>query len=604
MKKKKQRNALFNADHVVNKIRDHLIEDYANDSSRIVDPPSYEKFVSAQLDAATKKYRFTNSSCNTRDSAIFLFKDVARHMRSYNTAFVRPENVNLRGKDNTFQERCLRRARLYCEQILGTFDTEEFFSSCRHSSGTSLGLKYVDTSLSRKMEFPLTASVRAASLFQTYLLWDTDMRNMYQQKYPTWIFQRKDYSHFKLVEYSKLTTVPKNDKIDRCIAVEPTVNMFFQQGLGRMISNNLKVYGIDIQSQQDYHRRLAYLCSLSNNLSTIDFSSASDCVGIQLLKWLLPPDWFYVVDMIRSQAVFEPITSFGCELDCIATMGNATTFPLETLVFFVLGNAVIEETKNRFGGFALCEALTPSVTVFGDDVIINTEHATAFMALCESVGFKVNHDKSFFKDEYFRESCGGDFFHGRNVRGLYLKNPRSKRASVLKAWLYTCFNGILKKHIECFGTLNYVYRSTTLHYISSLIRLHFHSLEIVPDHFPDDSGVKIVDDFLRLKFLFEGLDFSIKKDVHGTLSFRYLCSVSINDEVRRVDEFHYWACLKFAVPTYRSFAPLNFNFANDAGGTFETLKKEGGYVSLTAVVSSGDLQAAEAENALQNAVSI
>lgn len=59
--------------------------------------------------------------------------------------------------------------------------------------------------------------------------------------------------------------------------------------------------------------------------------------------------------------------------------------------------------------------------------------------MLQFTGFKLNEEKSFFGDEPFRESCGGDYFAGKPVRPFYLKEEPVEPA----AWMSTA-NGIYR----------------------------------------------------------------------------------------------------------------------------------------------------------------
>jgi hypothetical protein len=59
--------------------------------------------------------------------------------------------------------------------------------------------------------------------------------------------------------------------------------------------------------------------------------------------------------------------------------------------------------------------------VFGDDIIVRKDAYDFVTAALELFGFRVNGDKS-FNTGNFRESCGGDYYHGFDIRGVYMKH--------------------------------------------------------------------------------------------------------------------------------------------------------------------------------------
>jgi len=87
-------------------------------------------------------------------------------------------------------------------------------------------------------------------------------------------------------------------------------------------------------------------------------------------------------------------------------MGNGFTFELETLLFVALSAAVAKLIPGR------------DLFVYGDDILIPSAADRDVRAVLEAFGFEVNQEKSFSSGP-FRESCGGDFFLGYNVRSCF-----------------------------------------------------------------------------------------------------------------------------------------------------------------------------------------
>lgn len=216
------------------------------------------------------------------------------------------------------------------------------------------------------------------------------------------------------VQGNRFTTVPKDCEKDRGIAIEPSINVFYQLGHGRVIRNRLKFAGIDLANGQDIHRRVACEASIRGHLATLDLSNASDTVSRNLVKLLLPPQWFESLDDLRSKK-----TEFRGRwhvLEKFSSMGNGFTFELETLIFLCLILAVPSAGK-----------LVPgeNVFVFGDDIIIPTEISKDVISALSFCGLTVNKEKSFV-DGPFRESCGGDYFMGSDVRPYFMKDSPSE----------------------------------------------------------------------------------------------------------------------------------------------------------------------------------
>jgi hypothetical protein len=161
---------------------------------------------------------------------------------------------------------------------------------------------------------------------------------------------------------------------------------------------------IDLDEGQSMHRALARVGSLEGSLATIDLSSASDTVAFELVMFLLPEDWATLLESLRS-----PTTKVGhheYHLQKFSSMGNGFTFELETLIFWAISQTLVR-------GVVYC---------YGDDIIVPTEKSEDVLAALRFFGFVPNTDKT-FTHSAFRESCGGDFFLGQDVRPFFLKEP-------------------------------------------------------------------------------------------------------------------------------------------------------------------------------------
>jgi hypothetical protein len=93
-------------------------------------------------------------------------------------------------------------------------------------------------------------------------------------------------------------------------------------------------------------------------------------------------------------------------------MGNGYTFPLQTLLFYSLASLACK----------MSNVGSSQVSVYGDDVIVPPEAFDTFLRLLNLFGFEPNSEKSFGSGP-FRESCGKDYFDGKDCQPLYLKEP-------------------------------------------------------------------------------------------------------------------------------------------------------------------------------------
>ena len=285
----------------------------------------------------------------------------------------------------------------------------------------------------------------------------------------------------EVVRGNRFTTVPKDCTKDRGIAVEPSLNLFYQLSLGKAIRSSLRRKGIDLTDGQSIHRRVACEASTHGCYATLDLSNASDTVCYNLVKLLLPQKWFDLVDSLRS-----PCTLFEgkwVRLEKFSSMGNGFTFELETAIFLSLILAVRNLRASRDPLEGLVKP-GEDIWVYGDDIIIPSDWATDVVSALRYCGFETNDQKSFVSGS-FRESCGGDYFRGVDVRPFFLKEfPYEPQH-----WI-TVANGIRRM---AFG--NDSYHSGR----SSLLRPWFVALDSLPTSIrrirgPEELGDLVIHD--------------------------------------------------------------------------------------------------------------
>lgn len=216
--------------------------------------------------------------------------------------------------------------------------------------------------------------------------------------------------HLEIVDRHRFTYVPKNAKTMRGIEIQASLNVSAQLGYGRFIRQMLKRRGIDIRNAKEVHMELARRASTTGSHATIDIKSASDTISDSVVKLLLPPAWYSVLKSLTCSQleVSSPVDEKDgvIQLERFSSMGNGFTFELETLLFWA-----IARTASRFPA---------EVRVFGDDIIVNSTDAPGVITALQYFGFETNQEKSFISGS-FRESCGGDYFDGVDVRPFYLK---------------------------------------------------------------------------------------------------------------------------------------------------------------------------------------
>lgn len=221
---------------------------------------------------------------------------------------------------------------------------------------------------------------------------------------------------FTVVAGNKVITVPKSRKTDRCIAIEPDMNIFVQKGFGAVLRRRLRSWSIDLNDQRP-NQDAAFIGSTDGSLATIDLSMASDTISRGVVEALLPPLWVTALEQCRStHGLFED------KLICyqkFSSMGNGFTFELETLIFASLARAIY-----RFLN------IEGRPLVYGDDIIVSDAAATLLLSVLDLCGFSVNTKKSHWSGP-FRESCGSHYLKGEDVTPFYIRRPMQDIADVL-----------------------------------------------------------------------------------------------------------------------------------------------------------------------------
>jgi hypothetical protein len=311
----------------------------------------------------------------------------------------------------------LKHARQLIAAVLGDFSwdhCEPFFS---FGPGASTSLPRRKAQRSNKWEFGAHITRQCLPLLITFCR--KTCRRGDLGKIPCWDFllpaERELLETYRydqkclIVSGNRVTTVPKNAKTNRVIAIEPDWNMFFQRGIGGAIRHRLRSrLGILRPDSQQIHQDLARRGSADGSLATIDLQSASDSVSLALVEALLPSDWFSAMYLTRSHQ--GEIDGKTVLYEKISSMGNGYTFELETLIFWALTRA--------------CCKASDTLSVYGDDIICPVDSAPAAIKLLMQCGFNINAKKTFLSGP-FRESCGGHFHNGRNVTPPYFREHLS-----------------------------------------------------------------------------------------------------------------------------------------------------------------------------------
>lgn len=205
-----------------------------------------------------------------------------------------------------------------------------------------------------------------------------------------------------VVEGNRIALVPKSYKTHRTIAAEPELNVLFQLAVDAYLKDRLRRReNIDLRDQSR-NQSLARQGSVDGSIATIDLSMASDTMAREVVHYLFPTEWCNFLELLRSPRYT------GCfgegEYAKFSSMGNGFTFVLQTTIFTAAAKAIGSKV----------------VSVYGDDIIVDASKYTDMIEVLRFLGFVPNKSKSFAAGP-FRESCGGDFFLGVDVRPFFVK---------------------------------------------------------------------------------------------------------------------------------------------------------------------------------------
>lgn len=233
----------------------------------------------------------------------------------------------------------------------------------------------------------------------------------------------------------RVIAVPKTLKTPRIIAIEPTCMQYMQQGVLSVMMEEMPRFNqtrhFVMFEKQEPNQRLALEGSLTGALATLDLSEASDRVSNQHVRSLLARYGALrrAVDATRSRKADVPCKNGvkTIRLAKFASMGSALCFPMEAMVFTTIIFLGIERCLNRRLTMKDVESFYGRVRVYGDDIIVPVEYTQAVIQALEDFGLLVNRNKSFWNGK-FRESCGKDYYDGRDVSVTYVRRflPESR----------------------------------------------------------------------------------------------------------------------------------------------------------------------------------
>lgn len=430
--------------------------------------------------------------------------------------------------------RVLWEARGWIERVLKDFSTIEHLESCRFARRATVGVPMQEACESSRVSSALSGSHDHIDWFEKlFLAYHGRMRN-HLLEFPPKGGRTKECDTLTAV------LVPKTWKSLRMIMPNTTIGSLYSDGLGKVITNRLCKAGYDIRTLQGVHRDYAREGSENCHLVTADQSLASDNITSKLLEALLPSTWFTKVNFGR----IGRLSFYGetLETPTFMTMGIGFTFPLQTLVFLGL--------LKGCAGFLGEPNL--KVSAFGDDLVYDQALHAIVVEVFDDLGLVLNQEKT-FSDGWFRESCGGDFFHGVDVRPWHAPGEGGHLSlRKYQAFLYKCANGLLRR-----WSIEKV--PETIQCIGNLISASGDGKVLwVPDDYPDTAGVRSRYP-LVLREKIPDLEMPLV-DIHGTARFRYL-AFKPNFRSELTHEPYFWNILRcshlsFGDPPKSRLVPL------------------------------------------------
>lgn len=194
------------------------------------------------------------------------------------------------------------------------------------------------------------------------------------------------------VGHSRFTTVPKNNEKDRVVMCEALGNMLVQRVIGVGIRKMIRAeFGLDLLTAQDLHGKLI----LDSRLATIDLRNASDSIFTCVIDFLLGGTKLHRHVMLARTSHIEYGEAQMHYLNMVAPMGNGFTFELMTFMLLTFARYFDKEAS-----------------VYGDDIVINTEVAPLYIRTLQTLGMTTNESKTFVSGS-FRESCGKFVSHSK-----------------------------------------------------------------------------------------------------------------------------------------------------------------------------------------------
>lgn len=410
------------ANSILESLEESKLPDFDVQPSRFTDPSSY--FEAKQTAALFSKNPNLDFGIDKKAAALAKALEGEAQCARTNSFFIKTLKGDIQLPTSRWD--LIHSTRHYIKLILGSYD----HSRVRPDFGpgaTSL-LKGSFTNLISKL-----GSLPECTSYGHDFILRTILDKMPAYSISSGLVERGKYHvrlttrHLPVVDHDTIYFVPKSYKTDRAIFVGPMGNTLVQKGQGSYIRSQMRQFGYDLDTRASLHGEYARLGSVDGSIATIDLANASDTISKELVKLLLPSDWYdalYSTRVHRSDYGNGPVSN-----EKFSAMGNGYTWELESLIFLAICLAVryLDGSPDM-----IC-------STFGDDICVSSGIAEQVISALTFFGFTINKDKSFV-DGPFRESCGFDYYLGQNVTPIYFKDLHDGRKPI--ETLYALLNRI------------------------------------------------------------------------------------------------------------------------------------------------------------------
>lgn len=222
----------------------------------------------------------------------------------------------------------------------------------------------------------------------------------------------------------RIAFVPKDSRGPRVISLEALNKLRGQMAFHHYVRERLSActQGRIQFLDQTKNQRLARLASVNRENATLDLKDASDRVSYSLVKRVFEfsPIMRFAISKLRSshweyRDNHRGLTFYG-NLYSFANMGSGLCFPTLAMVVHLSATCGV---KHHLPDQPL-GVISKRIHVYGDDLICPVEWFDYVKFGLEKSGLLLNVRKSFVSG-FFRESCGGDYYHGGDATPVRLK---------------------------------------------------------------------------------------------------------------------------------------------------------------------------------------